>query len=163
MTASQYQAAKGVHQPWAMEISPVQYARMGKSAKRAYDAKRAAEWDASAECKRQYEREVLAAFDAGAFSLSDPTVLQDAARVVRRALADREIARVEAEREQALEDNMLVIADLAVGMRVYCLVGGRYADVVKVNRKSAIVRFDGGREYKVRDGFVTRRAPRELY
>ena len=84
MTAAQYQAKMGVHQPWIGEISTVQYAGLSKRGKAQYEAKRAGEWDASAACKQEWRDKVIAAHDADEFNQHDPSVSDEARSVIDR-------------------------------------------------------------------------------
>ena len=135
-TASFYQTKAGVHEPWACEISPYQYASMGKRAQAAYDRKRSAEFEASGACKADFAQLVIAAFLAGEFKHSDQGVSDDAKQIVLRHLVNSKKEDRAARLKAARIENTLTIADLKVGDRVYHIIYG-YGLVMKVNRKSA--------------------------
>lgn len=142
--ASRYQSALGVKQPWIAEISPVQYGRMSARAKKAYDAKRAAEWEASGVAKERWRKEVLRAFDLGQFRLDDDDVTEDAREAVR--LGQRRVAEAAEKSALALARtaNQVLPGELEVGDRVYDLMRGKYGTVSKVFKKSARVDYGDG-------------------
>ena len=140
VSAAAWQHAQGIHQPHIGEISPVQYARLSGRSRRSYDAERHAEWDASANVKREYARLVLEAHDAGTFALGDTDVHPDAERAVRAAHRARVQAEQAARWEQAQADNQLSIAEISVGDRVWVVMGGHYGTVTKVSKKSIRVK-----------------------
>lgn len=141
---SQWMSLKGVKQPWAFEISPMQYARMGKSQKAAHDKKRAAEWQASMDAKKDWADAVLAASKSGEFDVGDKDVHPEAKSVVRRGkmAADKE---KEADLlSRAEKDNEIQSAsDLKVGDRVFSVMARGYVTVEKVAKKS--IRVAGAR------------------
>jgi hypothetical protein len=168
-TASQYQAVLGVHQPYIAEISPMQYAHLSNRGKAQYDAKRSREWDASAVCKRQWATAIVAAFDAGTFTLDDPQLSRDAKDAVIWASIERKKAERAARLEEAERAN--IIRDFSMlkpGDRVWSLIGGHYLTVTKVNTKSVRARYDypeghflHGMDTKL-TGALYRVAPRDL-
>jgi hypothetical protein len=137
MGRDRYQALRGVKRPHIAEISPVQYALMGKRAKAAYDVKRHAEWQASADCAAEYARECVEAF------IADPSILDSAslhyeAREQIQANAQR-VAKQE--REQSLaaahQSNRLSAGDVvSPGDRLWSLLHGRYVVVAKASKLS---------------------------
>lgn len=144
-----YQARLGVTRPHIAEISPVQYALMSKRARKVYDAKRHAEWDASAECANQYARECVEAF------IADPAILDrsELHREARTAIIQAQLRSNEADaaaRFEALRvDNAIESgADVAKGDRFFWLLGGRYLTATKSLRASVVGTDEGGREFK---------------
>ena len=149
MTPSQYQARKGVHQPWIAEISPFQHAGMSKRQKRTYDTKRAAEWQASADVKTKWQQEVLEAYERGEFTLDDIPFESEAHTAIWYVLEDRRKAQV----EQALNDAQRLsiihsVNDLEIGDRVYDLMCGMYGTVTRKHKVSVRVKFSNGWEFK---------------
>lgn len=147
--AAAYQAALGVHQPWIAEISPMQYAHMGKSQKAAYDKKRSAEWDASAAVKQEWRAAVAAAYQSGEFDPKDADVHPEAVAVAREA--DRAKADAEAKVVRAVKNRENAITDakqVKVGDRVWLVIQRAYAEVLKVSTKSVVVKGAFG-PYKV--------------
>ena len=71
INGSQWLIINNIHEPWAGEISPMQYARMGKGQKAAYDKKRHAEWEAAAKGKQTWRDAVYKAYKAGKFKPGD--------------------------------------------------------------------------------------------
>lgn len=147
--AGAYQAALGVHEPWIAEISPFQYAKMGKAAKAAYDKKRRGEWDASAAAKAQWRTAVLAAWRDGKFDPQDASVHPDAEQEVRWAQqADAKEAAAAARAVQDRANEITSTKQLKVGNRVWLVIQRAYAEVLKVSPKSVQVRTPYG-PYKV--------------
>lgn len=139
-SAGAYQAALGVHAPWIAEISPMQYAHMGKAQKAAYDKRRAAEWDASAAVKREWADAVVAAWRAGKFDPKDGDVHPDAAQEVRWAQQADAKAAKEAERADKNRANEITdVSQVKKGDRVFVLISGTYGEVLRVSRKSVQV------------------------
>lgn len=152
MNQSQYQSSLGVHQPHIAEISPMQYAYMSKRQQAAYDVKRAAEWDASANCKQQWADLVYAAFLAGEFSLTDPTASREAIDSVRLSRVREQKMDVEARLTQAQKDNNITSpADVEIGDRVFDLLRSRYGTVVKKFAASIVLEKDG-QQWKTKAG-----------
>jgi hypothetical protein len=135
-----YQYALDVKQPWIAEISPMQYAMMGKAAKAAYDKKRSGEWEASGKAKDAWRAAVVAAFAAGQFAKDDPTVHPDARREVlhaRMAADQATAAQGKAEKDKA---NGITRSDqLKVGDRVWDPMYRGYVVVKKISAKSVQV------------------------
>lgn len=136
LSASMYQARAGVHAPHIGEISPTQYNRLSGRSRRAYDAKRSQEWQASADCKGQWRRLVVEAHERGEFHYSDSGVHREAKSAVLGAQIERN-KQVAAERfVQARKDNQITGPDdVEIGQRVHSLMVG-YGVVIKKNRKS---------------------------
>jgi hypothetical protein len=143
-----YQIRMGVEQPHIMEISPYQYARMSGAAKRRYGAQRSQEWDASSACKVQWHERVMAAFDAGTFTLETEGVHRSAVDAIKAELRRRERCGLE-ERRKAFHavNRGLTMEQLHVGDRVFSIMAGRYCMVTKLYRKSLHVKDDSGREF----------------
>lgn len=158
LTRSGWQAARGIHEPYIAEISPMQLAHMSKAAKRRYEAQRSKEWEASAEAGAEYRRLVVDAFARGEFAWDDAS--NDAKDAVRSHQARVRESDNKALTDAALKANRLSIADLVVGERVFDIMSRSYGTVVKVSRKSARVKLESGyqpgREAKVYDGMVRR-------
>lgn len=139
-TASQYQAAMGVKQPHVAEISPYQFARLSGRQRARYEATHGAEWQASADCKRDWRAAVVAAFEAGTIDQQTPGLSADARAAIAGAVLDRRDARkkvIQGEHHRAAK--YATVDELAIGDRVYCLMAGRYGTVVKINTRSVRV------------------------
>jgi hypothetical protein len=149
-SAGAYQAALGVHEPWIAEISPMQYAHMGKAAKAAYDKKRHGEWEASAAAKRQWEDAVVAAFRDGRFDPKAADVHPDAETVVLHLRMAQDKAAAQAERASKERSNEITdVSQVKVGDRVFVTIWSSYGEVVKVSRKSVLVQGGFGRPMKI--------------
>ncbi len=155
-TRGQFQAQLGVPRPYIAEIHPgVQYARLSKRARKAYDEKRAAEWDASMQCAQDYQKAVVEAYEAGEFTRED--ACKEAWSIVLSHLVAKEKEAKQAAFEARYAENP--IGDAAeVGMRCYDLMTRRYGVITKMWKVSAQVRFDDGNEYKVRIGQLWHRS-----
>jgi hypothetical protein len=166
-SAGAYQAALGVHEPWIAEISPMQYAHMGKAAKAAYDKKRHGEWEASAAAKRQWEEAVLAAFRDGQFDPKAADVHPDAETVVLRLRMAQDKAAASAVAAQKDRANEITdVGQVKKGDRVFVVISGTYGEVLKVSRKSVQVsgRFGPMKvEVSPRSPMLLWRAPRDLH
>lgn len=150
MGRGRFQALEGVHRPHVMEISTVQYGRMSKSARKAYDAKRSAEWDASAECAAKYARLCFEAYEADPEILKSPDLHPEAKSAIWAEKLRRKKAEVEERLKALREQNQIQSADeLEVGDRVYWLLAGRYVRVVKKAKASFRGVDDDGHETKV--------------
>lgn len=138
-TPSMYLAAHGIHEPWIAEISPAQYAGLSKRGKAAYDEKREAEWEASARGKRAWLEEVIEAVRSGEY---DAATASDAARdAVAHVRRVEEKERAERARQERYAANRAVTLDaLSVGARVFDVMGGHYAVIVKKNRSTVRLR-----------------------
>ena len=99
IAAVAWKGVRGIHTPWIAEVSPMQLGAMNGRTRRAYDERRRAEWDASAEGHAAWRAEVMAAFDAGAFTLDHPELHREARDAVRRALFARSKRAAEAAAE----------------------------------------------------------------
>ena len=154
----QWCVANGAHVPHIGEISPAQYGSLSARAKKAYDAKRAREWEASGATKAEWERRVLAAYAAGEPDDTASQAARDAyAAAVRRGTKAREAGAAQARRAA----NELEISDCKVGERVFSFCT-QYATVTRVNRVSVSVVTETGRKMVIRAGAVMRVAPHEL-
>ncbi len=158
LTPSAYLTQQGIHEPHIAEISPFQYAKLGKQQKAAYDKKRQAEWQASIDGKEEWRKKVLAAHAAG--EIKAPYANKDVKNAILQSKikADKE-AKAAAE-EKASASNELSMSELKVGQKVYHF-GYKYGEVVKVNKKSAIVQF-GGSKLKVYEGSLAKKSPQDL-
>lgn len=153
-SGSQYQIAHGVPQPFIGEISPMQFSRMGKQQKAAYEKKRREEWQASADIKKEWADKVEQAYKDGKISRDTPGLSKDARDVIIRS----DINRKEREKAQALDaalqkNNIDSMNDFKIGDRVHTPLYG-YGRVLKKNKKTVkIVLLDGnGNPRKNRDG-----------
>ena len=148
VTDRQYLAAIGVHQPWIAEISPMQIGLMSDRERKRYQEKRGAEWDAAAKAKAEWRAKVYAAYQAGEFTLKDPDILD----AVKDAVAGVQVAAKKQTAEQANEQAQTeaVIkspADVEVGDRIFDLMSGQYAVVLKKFKTSVRVKGERGSEY----------------
>lgn len=144
ITPSRYLFLLGVHEPWIAEISPMQYAHMGKQQKAAYDAKRSKEWAESGKAKDQWRNLVLKAFADGRFTLEDPETTREARDVVTHGQIAAKMAAQKADadkRNAELErGNAITSADqVKAGDRVFVVLSASYGDVIKVSKKSVLV------------------------
>jgi hypothetical protein len=139
----------------------MQYARLSKRARRAYDKKRHAEWEASAEGRDEWAAEVIAAFNRGEFTLEDPQLHPEAAKEIRHAQYRAEEAEKEKAAEEARKSNQITgPEDVSVGDRVYSVFAG-YGTIVRVSKLSVRVDF-GSREMRQRYGALQRLSPDDL-
>lgn len=81
-SASQYQVAKGVHQPHIAEISPMQFAHLSKRGKVQYEAKRRQEFQASADIKSEWRDKVEKAYGDGKINKDTPGLSKEARSVL---------------------------------------------------------------------------------
>jgi hypothetical protein len=132
-SASSYQSLLGVHQPHITEISGYQYSRMSQRQQKQYDAKRHAEWNASAAAKCDYAEHVVRCWLAGDFELTDAT--QDAQTAVWRYKAALAEQQREADKAAALKANR-DISNVAVGDHIFCIMGNWYGTVTKINKNT---------------------------
>lgn len=140
MSRAQWQHAQGVKQPSIAEISPTQYAKLSRRAQRRYDAQRRVEWDASEECKRQYDQQVVAAYRDGWFEMGDAH--EDAQRAVKRD-AQRAVQAERAARwKEAQNKNAVNLTELSTGDRVFDVLLQRYGKVLRVFKRSARVEYE---------------------
>jgi hypothetical protein len=138
-----YQAWRGVHQPWIAEISPFQMGEMSKRQKAAYQKKRSAEWKASGDCKAEWADRVEAAYRLGLIDQSTPGLPKETQDCLFWIIDANEKAAAKEKRDRQLEDNQIKdLSELQAGMRVFCPIY-QYGVVIKINRKTAKVRFKG--------------------
>jgi preprotein translocase subunit YajC len=142
-TAYQYQAAMGVHEPHIAEISPMQYAGLSKRGKAQYDAKRSAEWDASAACKQEWRALVMAAHDADAFNQHDPSTSDEARQAIAHEAQRRREAAAQFRFQEASHRNRITSADqVNVGDRVFSIMCGKYGRIVKKSKQSVRIELE---------------------
>lgn len=142
MSASAYLSKIGVHEPWIAEISPAQYAGMSKRAKAQYDKKRAAEWQASADAKAEWQRLILEAYHAGTITLETPGLHPDAKNAITGGLVkEREAATKQALAEATERNNITSVDDVKVGDTVWNLMLRRYGIVFKIFKRSVRLQF----------------------
>lgn len=143
-----WKGVRGIHTPWIAEVSPMQLGAMNGRTRRAYDARRRAEWDASAEGHAAWRAEVMAAFDAGAFTLDHPELHREARDAVRSELvarAKRAAEEAEAARRRAVEDDHWTRETAKPGDPVWHILY-RWMRVRRVNRETVtLAPLDGGR------------------
>lgn len=129
ISPSQYLAAIGVHQPWIMEISPLQYSRMSKRAKAQYDEKRRGEWQASADAAEQWRQLVMRAYAEGSFTTKTPGVSREARDVIWSMEAARsEALRAEERRKVSAANSVEGVPEGAI---IYDRMWRRYARLLK--------------------------------
>ncbi len=138
LSASQYCTQQDVKEPWLFEVSPMQLGLMSKRAREEYDAKRAAEWAAEWACKADWRRKVAEASLAGVFDWRHPP--EDLHPEARSAAIAAHVAAKKADREEAwaayrASQSIQKPADVAPGDRVFDLMFGGYARVVKTFAK----------------------------
>lgn len=134
LSASQYCTQQGVKEPWIAEISPMQLGLMPKRARAQYDAKRSAEWAASAECKAEWRRKVVEASLAGVFDWRNPPT--DLHPEARTAAITAHVASQKAHREEAWSayreaQRIRTPGDVAVGDRIWDIAFSGYVRVLK--------------------------------
>ncbi len=143
MSASQYQYLEGVHAPWIFEISPSQYAMMGKQQKRAYDKKRSKEWEASAQVKQEWRDKVVEAYINGEITLDTPDLHSEA----QDAIWYYKI-KVKKEREKKLwedasqENKIRSLEEIQPGDKVLDIIYNGYAEVIKIFKKSIRIKLE---------------------
>lgn len=166
-SAAAYQAALGVHEPWIAEISPMQYAAMGKRAKAEYDKKRTREWGASEQAKKQWRQAVEAAYRDGKFNPKDPDVHPEAEDVTTwLKIADRKAAAAAVAAEKSRANEITDIGQVKKGDQVFVVISGTYGEVLKVSQKSVQVsgRFGPMKvEVNPRSPMLLWKAPRDLH
>jgi hypothetical protein len=142
-TAYQYQAAMGVHEPHIAEISPMQYWHLSKRGKAQYDAKRSAEWDASAACKQEWRAAVIAAHDADEFNQHDPSTSDEARQAIAHEAQRRREAAAQFCFQEASHRNKITSADqVNVGDRVFTIMGNYYGRIVKKSKQSVRIQVE---------------------
>lgn len=145
INGSQWMAIQNIHEPWIAEISPIQYARMSKRAQAAYDKKRSAEWQASGDAKQTWEKAVIDAYNKGKFNINDRDVHRDAKSAISSGKIRAKESNKKAKIEKAHTSNRISsTSEVKVGDRVYYIIYRKYADVVKVNKKTVRIKFDDG-------------------
>jgi hypothetical protein len=169
LSASQYQAIKGVPAPHIAEISPMQYGNLSGRGKAQYDAKRAAEWDASIACKQEWRDAVIAAHDAEEFNQHDPEVSSDARHVILHETRRRAGEVAQYKLREATKANLITSPDqIKAGDRVFSVMSNHYVIIEKVNAKSLRTRFEHppawaiGKTFKENYGAIQFLAPRDL-
>jgi hypothetical protein len=144
INASMWLSLNKIKEPWIAEISPYQYARMGKNQKAAYDKKRNDEWSKASDAKKEWASLVYRAYKNGSFDLNSPDVHPDAKQAVKlgRYREDEDVkeeAFKKAEKENRIKDT----SQLKVGDTVFSVMFGNYAEIKKVNKKSIIIEYKG--------------------
>lgn len=129
ISPSQYLAATGVKQPWIMEISELQYARMSQRAKDEYDKKRRGEWQASADAAEQWRQLVIRAYAEGLVTPKTPGVSREARDVMWSVEVARGEAQRAAERQRVSETNS--VEGVPEGTIIYDRMWRRYARLLK--------------------------------
>lgn len=134
MHPGHYLHKKGVHDPWIMEISPMQYAGLSGRGKREYDAKRDREWSGAAAAKQEWRALVQ---EAVALGLVDPKTLRDEAKSVYWS-------GVAAASKQSAEDAFIAArvanadtSSLAKGDICWSIMASGYVRITKLSAKSA--------------------------
>lgn len=152
LTQPRFQFLKGVKQPHIMEISLVQMARFSKRGKDRYQQQRAAEWDASGNCKVEYNRLVWEAYQRGEFTEQSEGVTDDARKAVyygKREAKEQDTA--ERMKAAQIENVILSVNDAELGDTVYALYGSRYVKIVGKYRTSFKVQaLSGGEPFTVK-------------
>jgi len=142
---SHYLFLRGVHEPWIMEISPTQYARMSEREKIRYDKKRNEEWQASADAKNEYANLVYKAYQEGKFDINDPKVHPEArSAAIMKQLSSEKAARAEAFKEAQRRNRITDAKDVEVGATVFSIMRSKYGKVVKKIKGSIHIDFGNG-------------------
>lgn len=129
ITSGQYLAAIGVHQPWIMEISPLQYSRMSNRAKTQYDEKRRGEWQASADAAEQWRQLVVRAYAEGLVTPKTPGVSREAWDVMWSVEVAKSEAQRAAERQRVSAVNS--VESVPEGAIIFDRMWQRYARLLK--------------------------------
>jgi hypothetical protein len=146
---SHYLFLLGVHEPWIMEISPTQYARMSEREKIRYDKKRNEEWQASADAKKEYADLVYKAYKEGKFDINDPKVHPEArSAAIMRVISSEKAAREAAFQDASRKNRITDAKDVEVGMRVYSIMCTQYGKVIKKIKGSIHIDFGNGKVYR---------------
>jgi hypothetical protein len=154
MSGSMYLSRKGIHEPWIAEISPMQYAQMGKSAKVAYDRKRHKEWQAASDGKAEWAKLVFDSFKKGLFDKGDKDVHPEALKVLKNESHRRDEEQKKKSFDQAVKDNRITdLSKVKKGDTVFHVVYRQYGDVLRVSKKSLSMNI-GGRPTNAKAGFV---------
>lgn len=143
MTPYQYQAMKGIHQPWIAEISPFQFSRMSERQKKQYEAKRSVEWQASADVKIEWKNIVIDAYEKGLFTLDDPNILKEVKDAIQYALRKKAEEKLKESFEQAWKENSIKSMDeVKIGDRVFDIMTRRYGTIDKKFKNSVKLRLE---------------------
>lgn len=135
--------ANNVHQPWIGEISGMQYAGLSKRAKKAYDEKRAREWQRAGDEKDKWLALCLAAYDAGEFTLDSPELHDEAKDWIVRSLAKRKQDAAKSEYDKRYDENRRVdIAKLEVGGKVWDFIARQYGTLTKKSKLSVRLKYE---------------------
>lgn len=150
----QYQLAHGVDQPFIGEISGVQHSRLSKRGKAQYEAKRRADWQASADAKNEWAERVQKAYEDGSITKNTPGLSEDAKNAIIRIDISKKAAKERAGQEAKQKDNLISSLDqLEKGQILYSNMYGAVG-VVRVSPKSTRVQLldANGNPRKNRDG-----------
>ena len=167
-SASQYQNAHDVKQPWIAEISPMQMGMMSERAKKAYFAKRSKEWDASAAIKQEWADKVYEAYKQGKFRLEDTpesrSMFETSARSV---ISARKAAESKAEKDALMkaaksQNQIISTEDIVVGDRAFDALYGNYGTITKTFKNSVRFADDKGGERSVNVGRLNWRSRNDL-
>ena len=161
-SASHYQAAIGVKQPWIAEVSPMQMGLMSKRQKAEYQKKRSEEWDASAKAKQEWADKIWQAYKSGKITEKDLTggssgLFEMSARdvVTSRKIAEDQVKKQQIIKQAQEKNKIQSVQDVEVGDRVYDMIYRSYGTVVKKNQKSLRVMDEKGDEYNLDIGMRT--------
>lgn len=144
MNASQWLIANNIHEPFIAEISPMQYAHLGKQQKAAYDAKRNKEWNDAAKGKTEWAKLVYKAFKDGKFEKDDMDVsdaARDAIRYQGVASEKEELDKIFKEEDR--KNEIMDTSELKVGDVVWHFMYRQYVTVTKVGKKSVSADYVG--------------------
>jgi uncharacterized protein len=149
ITAAQYQAYKGIKQPFICEISPYQMGRMSERQRKQYMKQRQAEWQTSAECKQTFKRLIIEAYQKGLFSLDSLDIHPETKNIILSYELERKKQLQEQAKAALLQANKISNNNqITVGLRVYSPLYG-YGIVLKINHKTAILKLESGQKIKV--------------
>lgn len=163
MGPDRYQYLRGVHRPWVAEISPMQLGCMSRRQQERYRAKRAREWDASDACREEWRGAVVAAYKSGAVSLTTPNLHADARKALLQEMArDRELDKEMRFAAARRANDIDAASEVAVGDRIYSLMGSRYVRVVKVLKARLDVVDDRGQTFRVKASACMRKSYTDL-
>lgn len=142
-----WKSVRGIHTPWIAEVSPMQRGQMSARQGAAYDARRSAEWDASAKGYAAWLAEVMGAFDAGVFGLEHPELHERARDAIRTELVARDkraAEAAEAARRAAVLADHWTRETVRVGDAVWHFIY-RWMRARRVNRETVtLAPMDGG-------------------
>ena len=163
MGRSEWMAKKNIHEPYIAEISPYQYQKMSQRQKAAYDKKRNAEWEASAQGKEQWASEVYQAYKDGKFKLDDPKLTQDAKEAItRKNLEEKRTAEKQSVEDLERRNNINNFSQLKVGDKVWHVLFRKYMTVKRINRNSVSLLGSDGRKATAKPLFIQYRSPADL-